>query len=264
MLHICNIAIAPIYKDASDCSEMTTQMLFGEICDVLMINDTWAKVKLRLDNYEGWVNLNQIQAIDEVFAEKIKNQDATFLSNEPVSKIYSEKKSMLLPFACTLPLFNDKTFFIGNEEFYIEGDEEYKCHKKTPERISFFAQKYINSPYLWGGRSNFGIDCSGFVQNVFRICGFQLPRDVSQQKECGILIENFDDIQKNDLLFFSKFQNNEDTTNRIIHVGIYLSKSRIIHSHGSVRIDKIDENGIFDIEKEIYTHKFNFARRIIM
>jgi len=110
---------------------------------------------------------------------------------------------------------------------------------------------------LWGGRSPFGIDCSGFTQMVYKLCGMPLKRDAWMQAEQGQDIHLLDETQPGDLAFFD----NEE--GRIIHVGILTTKNRIIHASGKVRLDSIDHQGIFNSETKRYTHNLRLLKRLI-
>ena len=116
--------------------------------------------------------------------------------------------------------------------------------------------RYLNAPYLWGGRSPFGIDCSGFTQLVFKFAGIKLQRDAYQQGGQGSIINFIEEVQPGDLAFFS---NDEGA---IIHVGIMLKDNRIIHSSGKVRIDKIDHFGIYNAETKKHSHLLKLIKRM--
>ena len=116
---------------------------------------------------------------------------------------------------------------------------------------------YLNSPYLWGGRSPFGIDCSGFTQMVFKLNGIKLPRDAYEQAEIGKTLNFIEETQKGDLAFFD----NEE--GKIIHTGIIIDKNKIIHSSGKVRIDNLDHYGIFNAETGKYSHNLRLIKKVV-
>jgi cell wall-associated NlpC family hydrolase len=151
----------------------------------------------------------------------------------------------------------------SNELFRMEDELQYEGSSKSLWEItgySYFketALQYLNTPYLWGGKTPFGIDCSGFTQQVFKICGYKLPRDAYQQALLGKIVSDIEDAAPGDLAFFT------NTQGRVYHVGIILEDKQIIHASGKVKIDRIDENGIFDVENNVYTHPLSLIRRIL-
>ena len=154
-----------------------------------------------------------------------------------------------------LPRYNNKKFKIGETEYSFDGTVRLST---TPDKKMIIenAYMYINSPYLWGGRSPFGIDCSGFTQVVYKLCGIRLKRDASQQAEQGTTIKSLEESTPGDLAFFA------NGTEKITHVGILLPQHKIIHASGKVRVDKIDPQGIFNEDKNTYTHNLRLIKRI--
>lgn len=237
MKAITNVSVAPVRASNSDKSEIVTQMLFGESCDVLETNKNWAKIKIHYDNYEGWVDSKQISPIsDEDF-----NQRKTQIITENVLYYNHGNEKILLS--------------IGSE---VEEDVESNQEEiSLPERIKNTALGFLNVPYLWGGKSFFGIDCSGFSQIIFKVNGIQLPRDAYQQAEIGQVLDFIEEAEVGDLAFF------ENENGKIVHIGIMLENQKIIHAHGKVRIDELDSVGIFNKDQNKHTHKLRFIKRIL-
>jgi len=156
----------------------------------------------------------------------------------------------------TLPFYSNKSLSFGGNKYSFEGNTVLASAKR-PENITLQAQLYLNSPYLWGGKSPFGIDCSGLTQIVYKMCGYQLRRDANQQAEQGETISFLEECKPGDLAFFD----NED--GKIIHVGIITHGNNIIHASGKVRLDKLDHQGIFNGETKKYSHNLRLLKRIV-
>jgi gamma-D-glutamyl-L-lysine dipeptidyl-peptidase len=247
---ICSLSIVPVRAEPSDRAEIVTQLIFGDLYELLEYTEDrkWVKVKIQMDNYEGWIDVKQTKQIEASVFEKL-SKSKKLRSYEPVIK----EGGHLLVAGSTFYLNPDNSSFFG--EFKLkEGIKD--TSQETPDNILPLALSYLNTPYLWGGKSHFGIDCSGFVQQVYGINGYFLPRDAWQQEQIGRQIE-FRDIQPNDLAFFS------NAKGRIIHVGIAMNDGKIIHASGQVRIDILDEKGIFKKETNEYTHYLTSVKRII-
>ncbi|MDR0438345.1 MAG: C40 family peptidase [Bacteroidales bacterium] len=253
---ICLLSVVPVRETISHRSEMVTQLLFGELCLIDDQYQDWYKIRVQFDNYEGWVEKKQLHLIDEKTYNKTLNQSVKTYINAPVAFVRSKNGEIPVLLGSSLPLFDAGKFKIGNEIWTFEGGEDYQCSKQTPERLSFWALKYVKSPYLWGGRSPFGIDCSGLVQNVFRMCGYSLPRDAAQQAELGQVINFVEEAKPGDLLFF------DNSEGKITHVGIFVGNNQIIHASGEVRIDKIDHQGIFNETTGTYSHQLRLIKRL--
>ena len=156
---------------------------------------------------------------------------------------------LYLPVGSSLSFLTGTSCHIGNEKFEIVGDIG------EGDQLDLIAKSFINAPYLWGGRTHFGIDCSGFTQIVFRLMGVDLKRDASLQAEQGILVDTLAETKLGDLAFFN---NAED---KITHVGILLNNNYIIHASGKVKVDVIDNKGIYSTQLKRYTHNLNCIKR---
>ncbi|OFX49884.1 MAG: hypothetical protein A2046_16210 [Bacteroidetes bacterium GWA2_30_7] len=257
---ICNISSIPIRKEPAESSEMRTELLFGEHFKILELTERWAKIKLAFDGYEGWIDRKIIQALTESEFESINNSSC-FITNQQINKVQNLTNNIefLIGGGSSLPNFDAKTksFNLGEEKYKLLS-EFFKTDKSDLRKgIIDFATKYINCSYLWGGRNPFGIDCSGLSQISYKVFGINILRDASQQVTHGKIIEFIDDAKPADLAFF------DNADGLITHVGLILDKNHIIHSSGKVRIDKIDHQGIFNEERQIYTHKLRIIKNII-
>jgi hypothetical protein len=252
---ICNLSIIPLRIDPSDSSEMVSQLLFGEHFKIIEVRKTWSKVRITFDNYEGWIDNKQYEEISEETYINIKNSETT-LANELIEFATDEKQNFItVPLGSSLPFYNNLNLLVNNTSFNYEGSV---ISKKLPKiAIIETAFKYLNTPYLWGGKTPFGIDCSGFTQMVYKLCGYKLLRDASQQATQGEVLSFIEESEPGDLAFFD---NNEGI---ITHVGIIMKDNYIIHANGKVRIDRIDHSGIFNISTHKHTHKLRVIKKII-
>lgn len=234
---ICDLSVIPIRKEGSHTSEMVSQLLYNEMYEVLDEKPGWKLIRTMLDQYEGWIQGIQHQAISEQKFLELQTQ-LLYIVDQPVLSYQGRRLSMgtvlfePVPGTMTVP------------------------GRFVPAMMIEFAQKFLDVPYLWGGRSIFGIDCSGFVQLCARAAGKLLPRDASEQVKIGDFVYFLPEIQPGDLAFFG----NED--GHIVHVGMMLDNERILHASGKVRIDYLDQTGIFNKERNEHTHRLQVIKRI--
>lgn len=258
MYGICNLSIVPCRAEASNKSEMVTQLLLGEHFTILEETEEWRKIKIAHDGYECWINHKQYAPIKEKTFTSLEQQKAP-LSNELFSIVKNKTANESFPIAMgsSLPFFDNGKFRLEESSEY-EFDGNLKLpQEKTYDNIIQTALLFLNAPYLWGGRTCWGIDCSGFTQMAFALNGFQLPRDAYQQAELGSPLSFVEEAEPGDLAFFD----NEE--GKIVHVGIVMSDNHIIHASGKVRIDKFDHYGIFHSERKKYSHLLRVVKRMI-
>lgn len=251
---ICQVSISPVRKEPSDASEMITQLLFGELAEVLEVSKNWAKIKIIFDDYEGWIDSKQILIISDLEFDAL-SQETSFIS-EPFSLLVNEQQPFPVTIGAEIHNLNELNSFHLTQSKIFFIDEPLINGKQNKDQILNFAFKYINTPYVWGGKTTYGIDCSGFTQMVYKICGYKLPRDAYQQAEIGEVLSFIEESEPGDLAFF------ENPEGKIIHVGFVLPEQRILHAHGKVRIDNLDYTGIFNYELNRYTHQLRFIRKI--
>lgn len=230
----CYLSAVPMRKEASHRSEMVNQLLFGDLVDVLITECDWDMVRSEYDSYEGWVSSQQLtpvmQSDNELF-DRIANTETW---------IHFDNRKVLVPSGAS---YNHLWAETDN------GDE-----KKMSDVVSV-AKEFLGAPYLWGGRTKMGIDCSGLSQVVYKICGKKLPRDAWQQAETGVEVPLKESLEGG-LAFFA------NPSGRIVHVGILDGRGGIIHASGMVRHDTIDEHGIFNAERQEYSHTLKCVRRM--
>ena len=234
---VCKVMAAPVREEPKEQAEMVTQILYGETLDVLEAGKYWSKIKMHFDGYEGFVDSRQIQKISD---EELANRKVTLITEDFQSVLMKDGRTLLS---------------MGSEvEFPAVASR--RSHDLR-ESIALTAQELLNIPYLWGGRSFFGVDCSGFVHLVYKINGIKMPRDSYQQAEVGEPLTFVEESQPGDLAFF------ENAEGRVVHVGIMLENQRIIHASGKVRIDTLDSTGIFNKELNEHTHKLRIVKNVI-
>ena len=245
---ISNTAIVPMRIEAVDQAEMVNQILFGEHFKVLEVQKKWSKVRLSHDSYEGWVCNKQWVEIEEDIYKEVSTITIDILD------VISKDHHQPIVIGSILPSYKSGYALINNEMYKFDGltTAGFTNKKKLVEN----ALMYLNAPYLWGGRSPLGIDCSGFTQMVYRLQGIDLPRDACQQAEVGKTLSFVKEAEAGDLVYF------DNNKGRITHVGIILDNNHIIHASGKVRIDKIDQKGIFNKELGTHTHKLSLIKSI--
>lgn len=244
---ICHLGIVPVRHEPSNKAEMVTQLLFGELLHVIDKYEKWSFIKIIDDGYQGWIDNKQFTTITDKEYRKAQKKTPKY-AHKPLTKLnfkHIENETILVTKGATLTHNGLLNISISTQ-------------KSDKESIVETALEYLNTPYLWGGKTLFGIDCSGFTQMVYKLNGIQLFRDAYQQATQGELISFLEESKPGDLAFFD----NEEE--RIIHVGILLGDNRIIHAHGKVRIDRIDHVGIFNTEIRNYSHKLRMMKRVLL
>jgi hypothetical protein len=254
---LCNLSVIPLRSEPSHRSEMVSQVLFGESFEVLDTKNSWLLVRLEYDGYEGWIDALQYTKIPEhVFNSLKEKQYVTGLSSHSVClKLGLEEMINLLP-GSTLPFLQDTKFEINDQEYLFLGESSIPNPEDFHDTLEETAQFYLNSPYLWGGRSLFGIDCSGYSQLVYKHLGIRISRDARQQVNEGRVVDFLQESEPGDLAFF------DNEKGEVSHVGIILDQSEIIHASGRVKIDRLDEQGIFCQDTQKYTHKLRIIKRM--
>lgn len=249
---ICILSVVPLRSEPSDKSEIISQLLFGESFLILEELEKWTKIKCLWDDYEAWIDNKQ-------FINNVEENDALSCLRsqvviDPVAELDINHFRSFLSIASTINIeVLNKYSNSANLRF---NGRSIEMGTKAIESIDVLAKKWMNTPYLWGGRSIFGIDCSGFTQAVFKMHGVRLQRDAYQQADQGKLVNFIEEALPGDLAFFD----NEEE--RIVHVGIVLENQQIIHASGQVRIDRLDHQGIFNVDTKRYSHKLRIIKRM--
>jgi hypothetical protein len=252
---ICNLSIVPLRASATDTSEMSSQLLFGEHFEIIEKQKYWSKIRIAFDHFEGFIDNKQYLEITESMYTAICNETPVY-SAEILDFVTNENNELTtIAIGSQLPFLKEGKLKLGNHSYGYENSTfNGKLSKNDLLKTAF---TYLNSPYLWGGKTPFGIDCSGFTQIVYKLCGYQLLRNSKEQATQGEVLSFIEESEPGDLAFFD----NED--GEIIHVGIILNDYNIIHAHGKVRIDTLDHSGIFNRDLQKHTHKLRVIKKII-
>ena len=244
---ISHLSIIPVRSVADDTAEMVTQLLYGEHFKILEQRKLWSKIRSAFDNCEGWVHNDQLTIIEDSLYNEQENIKTPNYTNDLVSFIESDKNNLM-------PIVLGSIF---NTSFNHVHEGNLISNIQAKPSLIKTALLYLNAPFLWGGKTPFGIDCSGFTQMVYKINGHRILRTASQQATQGDALSFIEEREAGDLAFFD---NNEGV---IDHVGIIMNNNYVIHAHGKVRIDRIDHTGIFNYESKTYTHKLRVIKKII-
>ena len=252
---ICNLSIISLRLEPCDKSELLSQILFGETFKVLEKREKWSRIRIAFDSHEGWVDNKQYELIiEDEYTKSINNP--LQLSGELIDFISDDKQNLTaIPLGATLPFSNLGLLKIKEINYKYEGT--ILSGKSSKIQLIKTAFMYLNTPYLWGGKTPFGIDCSGFTQMVYKLCGYSLLRDASQQATQGEVLSFIEESEPGDLAFFDNKEGD------IIHVGIIMKDNYIIHAHGKVRIDRLDHSGIYNIDTHRHTHRLRVIKKII-
>lgn len=253
---ICDQSMVPMRAEPSHRSEMVSQLLFGEFFEIQEVKQEWSRVKHSFDMYEGWILTAQFSPINIMEYHHLASGH-NFYSYDLVQLLLVENTMFSIVLGSLLPWFNSKYCKIGQKTFTFEGNAKMPLPIEGSEMLTENAYMYLNAPYLWGGRSPYGIDCSGLTQMAYKLSGYKLKRDASQQADQGRIVNLLEESMPGDLAFFD----NEEE--KIVHTGMLLGNNKIIHASGRVRIDSIDHHGIYNTEQKKYSHNLRLIKRII-
>ncbi len=257
---IAGLSIIPCRSKPKESAEQSTQLLFGEPYEVLDQDRGWVLIRILHDRYEAWIDEAQATPLPEEAHKAIVSERPPRLAI-PMTWIPSSDQQYSFPILYGSPLHSERVLDKCRKNAFhwptTGPGTEVAMPSMAPsvERFLAFAKKFLNAPYLWGGRSLFGIDCSGFVQMTFLLCGLNLARDAKDQVKEGMTINLIEEARAGDLAFF------RNTEGKVHHVGILLTPERIIHASASVRIDPIDHHGIYNVDKKQYTHTLHLIKR---
>ena len=261
--------VIPVRQEPSEGSEQLTQLLFGEVCEVLDRLPRWTKIRSTLDGQEGWVDFKMLS---EVKGEngKVKGEGVVAIPTAVATDMETGEE-LMLTLGTRLPNYAHGTFEVLNKKYLIAPTCVSQPISNSPlgrpiggtpsdnHNVCAIAQTLLNAPYLWGGKNAMGMDCSGFTQVVYAATGVNLLRNAREQITQGEVVASLADAQPGDLAFFDHADRDPKATN-ISHVGLLLSPTEIIHCSGCVHIDTIDEQGIHLPDGELTHHLVQIKR----
>lgn len=260
MVGISLHSVIPIRTEARESAEQSTQMLFNELCTILEEQPRWVRIRLEADGQEGWADEKMICPMKpDEYAQHREALKSAAMVAMPMAYAVSENNGQTIPLTAGTQLtkYNDGRFEVLGVGFRIDPSMVItKSLDLNEQNLLQAVRFFLNIPYLWGGKNAMGMDCSGFTQIIMSLFGKNLPRNASEQATCGRMISSLAKAKAGDLVFFA----HEDA--KISHVGIVIDAERVIHCSGRVKVEKLDETGIFNAETGLYSHHLVTIRRI--
>jgi hypothetical protein len=252
---VCRLSVVPVWDKPSGLVQVT-QLLFGEHYRILerSSDKEWVKIQLAYDHTEGWISISHHHSISPEFFEQIEASHFK-IATDLVSTILYKKSPLPIVIGSIVPISSAELFKM-DEQFAFNGEAKPLAQKRDKEFLRMIAHRYLHATEVQGGKNPFGISAQGFVQMVYKICGYPLPWEINRMENSGKAIKDFHAHEEGDLAIFSSNKNGKP------HVGIVLNDDRVIHCHGQVRIDHLIEDGILQAETKIYTHTLTQIRRL--
>lgn len=254
----CQLSVIPVRADASDRSEMVNQLLFGDVFEIVDAFGSWKLIRTSHDKYEGFIDEKQFLPLEENNFERLTQTGDQF-SADVIATVKDENSKQLLYLSpgSSMRGFKEGKLEVNGKIFSCDSQLISAYQAADRQGLIAFTRQFLHAPYLWGGRSVFGIDCSGLTQVVYKVFGIHLLRDASYQAQRGETLNLISEARPADLAFF------DDEEGNIIHVGIVSGESTIIHASGQVREDGFDHQGIYNRSLKKYTHRLRLIKRII-
>lgn len=254
---VCRLSVVSVRSEPADKSEQVTQLLFGDHYSVSerTSDNKWVRIRIHFDQYDGWIDAKQHQQITKDHFNHINHAEFKITTDLTSTLLYNKSPQVIL-IGSMIPISSSELFKM-EEQFAFNGEAKNVGQRREFDFLRAIAIKYLNSPYQWGGKNPFGIDCSGFTQMVFKICGYRLLRDAGQQVAQGKPVDSLAAARRGDLAFFSNGEG------KVVHTGILLTENKIIHASGKVRVDSLTEDGILHSESRILSHKLSALRRVM-
>ena len=261
---INNCPVTPVREQPSEAAEQATQLLFGEVCEVVDHLPGWTKIRSTMDGQTGWVSAKMVTPVSEE-AKKQWGDEAMGAVAVPmaVATDIATGEKRMLTIGTRLPNYANGTFIVLEKQYQIDPSCVYEIKGEKVEvkgeEVVRVAKSLLNVPYLWGGKNMMGFDCSGFVQTVYSVFGIQLLRNAREQITQGKVVNSLAESQPGDLVFFDHSDRDPNAT-KISHVGMLISPTQVIHCSGCVHIDRIDEMGVYLSNGEMTHHLVQIKR----
>ncbi len=258
---ICALSAVPVRAEPTDRAELVTELLFGECYTVLQDQGNWLRIEAAADHYLGWIDAKQHRPVSEAYFTAWGAQDHPRVL-DVVQVVSSANQRQPITLGCRLPFFDGMTLRLGDDNpLFFNGTATNPTTACPPERqlavLRKLGQHFLKAPYVWGGKHIFGIDCSGLMQTLFGLVGVQLPRDAKQQIALGEPVDFVTQARPGDLAFF------DNADGAIVHVGVMMDDGLLLHASGEVRLDPLDHHGIFNRERQKYSHKLRLIKRLL-
>lgn len=258
---ICALSAVPVRAEPTDRAELVTELLFGECYTVLQTQGNWLRIEAAADKYQGWMDFKQHRPVSDSYFTAWGAQDHPRVL-DVVQVVSSATTRQPITLGCRLPFFDGMTLKVGDDnQLFFNGTATNPGHANSPERqlalLRKMGQHFMRAPYVWGGKNLFGIDCSGLMQTLFGLIGVQLPRDAKQQIALGAPVDFVTQAKAGDMAFF------DNADGAIVHVGLVQDEGLILHASGEVRLDPLDHHGIFNRERQKYSHKLRLIKRLL-
>lgn len=257
MTCITLLSVVPVRNRPSESAEMVTQLLFAQTADVIEEANSWVKIRIHADGYEGYADRKMISMLsDDNYQSVVSAPYAVVCYPVAMAVSNANKTTIMLTAGTHLPNYNNGSFSLLGVDFSISPELVALHPEYNKENISASLPYFLNIPYLWGGKNAFGMDCSGFTQIFCSLFGINLMRDASQQAQQGVVVGFLEEVQTGDLAFF------ENNDGNIVHVGILIDSQTIVHCSGRVKINSIDAHGILADDQKSYTHRLRVIKRV--